>query len=141
MPWTIQHSTRSSHSSRTRTGETQHSTIHVYVDPLKTERLSFHLFSSVCLIVISSLPLTLTFNFLLYRTLDHANTGDSHLDKWWDPVRTAGTANMDLGPSADDAGWTVDGPDRALGVQLKGLSVSRGGKSIVEVRVESIDDE
>jgi hypothetical protein len=40
----------------------------------------------------------------------------------------------------DDAGWTVDGPDRALGVQLKGLSVSRGGKRILEVRVESIHD-
>jgi hypothetical protein len=141
MLWTIQHSTRSCLSYRTLTGETQHSTLHVYVDPFKAERPSSHLFSSVRLIVISSLLLTLTFNFFLYRTLDHANTGDSHLDKWWDPVRLAATANTDLGPSADDAGWTVDGPDRALGVQLKGLSVSRGGKSIVEVRVESIEDE
>ena len=66
--------------------------------------------------------------------MDHANTGNIQPEKWWDPVRSDVTAKGDLGPSADDAGWTVDGPDRGLGVQLKGLSVSRGGKSIVEVR-------
>ena len=55
-----------------------------------------------------------------------------------DPWSALYSQSVASGPSnTEDAGWTVDGPDKSMGVQLKGLSIARGGKEILQVSPRS----
>ena len=38
-----------------------------------------------------------------------------------------------VGDQEREGGWTVDGPNKALGVQLKHLNLAKGGKSSIKV--------